>query len=97
MPAEWKLICKIKDIPPLGTRLVPHGLAWQELPGVLLVRRADDEIHARLNTSDGRSYEVRVEDGRIYLDLHELSAPASRAEAALAGTYGVAPLVELRL
>jgi nitrite reductase (NADH) small subunit len=97
MSAEWKLICRIKDIAPLGTRLVPRGLAWQELPGVLLARGADDVIHARLNTSDGRAYEVKVEEGRIYLDLQELSAPASRAEAALAGTYGVAPLVELRL
>lgn len=39
-----------------------------------------------------RRYNVKVEDGKIYLDLLELNAPASRAEAALAGTYGVAPL-----
>ncbi|WGG51319.1 hypothetical protein [Rugamonas sp. DEMB1] len=34
-----------------------------------------------------RSYTVRLEDGRIYLDLEELNEPASRAEAALAGSF----------
>jgi len=97
MPQQWKLICKLKDIPPLGTRLVPRGLAWQELPGVLLERDSGEAIHARLNAHEGRPYKVKVEDGRVYLDLRELGEPASRAEAALAGTYGVSPLVEMRL
>jgi nitrite reductase (NADH) small subunit len=37
-----------------------------------------------------RTYTVKLEDGRIYLDLNELNAPASRAEAALAGAFSVA-------
>jgi nitrite reductase (NADH) small subunit len=133
MPEQWKLICKLKDIPPGGRRHVPRGLAWQELPGVSLVRMADDRVFALLDSCpqtggalsagapvDGtmqcpvhawtinpalgcqgapeqgctRRYSVRLEEGRIYLDLLELNAPASRAEAALAGTYGVAPLVQ---
>lgn len=97
MPQQWKLICKLKDIPPLGTRLVPRGLAWQELPGVLLERDSGEAIYARLNADEGRPYRVKVEEGRVYLDLLELREPASRAEAALAGTYGVSPLVEMRL
>lgn len=97
MPQQWKLICKLKDIPPLGTRLVPRGLAWQELPGVLLERDSGETVYARLNAHEGRPYKVKVEEGRIYLDLAELGKPASRAEAALAGTYGMAPLVEIRL
>lgn len=56
--------------------------------------------HIALDTGDAaapgqgcaRRYTVKVEDGRVYLDLLELNAPASRAEAALAGTYGLAPL-----
>jgi nitrite reductase (NADH) small subunit len=37
-----------------------------------------------------RTYTVKLEEGRIYLDLNELNAPASRAEAALAGAFSVA-------
>lgn len=40
-----------------------------------------------------RRYAVKLEDGKVYLDLNELNAPASRAEAALAGAFGVAPHV----
>ncbi|MBJ7311315.1 hypothetical protein ACFOLJ_14300 [Rugamonas sp. CCM 8940] len=130
MSGQWKLICRLKDLAPLGTRLVPRGLAWQDLPGVLLVRGEDERVLALLVGAphpDGspvrgapagetaaagrrrwhkalalacspqgqegypRSYTVRLEDGRIYLDLEELSEPASRAEAALAGSCGVRP------
>jgi nitrite reductase (NADH) small subunit len=132
MPEQWKLICKVKDIPPGGAHHVPRGLAWQELPGVAVFRTEDDRIFALLDSCPHqgallslgsvqgehvqcplhqwnialetgcavapeqgctRRYSVKVEDGRIYLDLMELNAPASRAEAALAGTYGVAPMV----
>ncbi|WP_338766692.1 nitrite reductase small subunit NirD [Massilia sp. METH4] len=132
MPEHWKMVCKVKDIPPGGAHHVPRGLAWQELPGVAVFRTVDDRIFALLDScphqggplSPGlvsgehvqcprhqwnialetgcavapeqgctRRYAVKVEDGKVYLDLLELNAPASRAEAALAGTYGVAPLV----
>ncbi|MES2743210.1 MAG: Rieske 2Fe-2S domain-containing protein [Pseudomonadota bacterium] len=128
MAEQWKLICKVKDIAPLGVRMVQRGLAWQELPGVALLRGPGDRIvalldrcphkggplaqcmapgadapcalHAwSLDANSGcalapqgaaRSYAVRVEEGKIYLDLAELNAPASRAEAALAGAFSVA-------
>ncbi|SFL48215.1 hypothetical protein [Rugamonas rubra] len=126
MSGQWKLICRLKDLAPLGTRQVPRGLAWQDLPGVLLMRGEDERVVALLEGGpylDGtpvraappsetpaagrrrwnkalalacapqgqegypRSYTVRLEDGRIYLDLEELNEPASRAEAALAGSF----------
>jgi nitrite reductase (NADH) small subunit len=132
MSGQWKLICKLKDVPQDGARLVPRGLAWQELPGVALFRTAEDQVYAVLDNcphqrgslsdhatlgeqiccprhrwnigqedacgatpQDGcaRRYTVKVEDGKVYLDLDELSAPASRAEAALAGSFGVATRV----
>ena len=34
-----------------------------------------------------RTYQVRLQEGRVYLDLSELRAPASREEEALAGAY----------
>ncbi|WP_107876524.1 hypothetical protein [Pseudoduganella sp. UC29_71] len=92
MAEYWKLICKLKDIPPQGVRVVPRGLAWQELPGVAVIRTLDDQVFAILD-GGARHYAVKLEDGRIYLDLNELNAPASRAEAALAGAFGVAPHV----
>jgi nitrite reductase (NADH) small subunit len=92
MAEYWKLICKLKDIPPQGVRVVPRGLAWQELPGVAVIRTLDDQVFAILDGGT-RHYAVKLEDGRIYLDLNELNAPASRAEAALAGAFGVAPHV----
>ncbi len=132
MPEQWKLICKLKDIPQQGARLVPRGLAWQELPGVALFRTDDDQVFAlldicpqqgtplshgtvqggqvccpghqwRISLESGsaagpepvcaRRYAVKLEEGKVYLDMNELSAPASRAEAALAGAFGVAPHV----
>lgn len=96
MAEHWKLICKLKDLLPQSARLVPRGLAWQELPGVAVSRTADDEVIAQLDCSPeqgARRYAVKLEDGKIYLDLNELNAPASRAEAALAGAFGVAPHV----
>jgi nitrite reductase (NADH) small subunit len=97
MPGDWKLICKLKDVPLDGARLVPRGLAWQELPGVALFRSDLESVHAVLDcagveprASNARRYSVKVENCRVYLDLNELSAPASKAEAALAGQFGVA-------
>ena len=97
MSGQWKLICKLKDVPMSGARLVPRGLAWQELPGVALFRTGDEQVHAVLEGGDAdprdspaRRYSVKVENCRVYLDLDELSAPASKAEAALAGQFGVA-------
>ncbi|RFP11938.1 MULTISPECIES: hypothetical protein [unclassified Duganella] len=95
MTGQWKLICKLKDVPMSGARLVPRGLAWQELPGVALFRTGEEQVHAVLACSDvePRRYSVKVEDCKVYLDLDELSAPASQAEAALAGSFGVATRV----
>ena len=97
MSGQWKLICKLKDVPMTGARLVPRGLAWQELPGVALFRTDEEHVHAVLECgaterreSNPRRYTVKVEDCKVYLDLDELSAPASKAEAALAGAFGVA-------
>lgn len=90
MQEHWKQVCRIRDIPATGAYVVPRGLAWQELPGVALSRTADDAIVALLDSPGlpeeaPRHYRVKVEAGRVYLDLAELNAPASRAEAALAG------------
>jgi len=100
MSGQWKLICKLKDVPMSGARLVPRGLAWQELPGVALFRVGEEQVHAVLECADAeprhshaRRYSVKVEDCKVYLDLDELSAPASKAEAALAGSFGVATRV----
>jgi nitrite reductase (NADH) small subunit len=97
MAGQWKLICKLKDVPLDGVRRVPRGLAWQELPGVALFRTGEEHVHAVLEChgvdprySSAHRYSVKVESCRVYLDLAELSAPASKAEAALAGTFGVA-------
>lgn len=129
MSGQWKLICKVKDIPLHGAHVVPRGLAWQELPGVALFRTEADQVHALLDScphqgaplsqgtvvdgqvccprhcwnialdsgcalapQDGcaRKYAVRIDDGKVYLNLDELNAPASKAEAALAGSFGVA-------
>ncbi len=130
MTQQWKMICKVKDVPLVGARVVARGLAWQELPGVALFRTADERVFALLDRcphngcalSQGsvcgervvcprhgwsvelasgcavapdqgctRVYTVKLEDGRVYLDLLELNAPASRAEAALAGAFAVRP------
>lgn len=126
MTERWKPICKIKDIPLLGARLVQRGLAWQELPNVAIFRTADDQVFALLDTlplqggalsrgvvygdqvvcpqrrwsvdlatgccaeGSAKTFSVKLEDGRVFLDIDELSAPASRAEAALAGSFAVA-------
>lgn len=103
MTQQWKMICKVKDVPQVGALVVPRGLVWQELPGVALCRGAGEGIVALLepcpNDADApapgqhgaRSFTVKLEQGRVYLDLAELNAPASRAEAALAGVFGLAP------
>ena len=130
MSQQWKMICKVKDLALGGHRVVQRGLAWQELPGVVVYRSGEDDFHALLDRfpqsggplSQGvlegqwivcprqgwrialasgcagaagqdctRAYSVKVEDGKVYLDMLELNAPASRAEAALAGAFSVTP------
>ena len=100
MSGQWKQVCKLKDVPLDGARIVPRGLAWQELPGVALYRTDEESVFAVLETanveprqSGARRYTVKVEDCKVYLDLAELGAPASKAEAALAGAFGVATRV----
>ena len=132
MSEQWKFICKIKDIPVLGARVVQRGLAWQELPNVAVFRNSEDKIFALLDRcphkggplSQGivfgekvacplhnwnielasgcasapdvgcaKSFSVKVEGDKVFLDLNELNAPASKAEAALAGSFAARPHV----
>ncbi|MDL2354998.1 MAG: hypothetical protein QFF03_07050 [Pseudomonadota bacterium] len=97
MSEQWKIICRVKDIPLAGARMVQRGFAWQELPSVVIFRTDGDNLIALLDrdaseTADGcvKRFKVKVADGQVWLDMTELSAPASKAEAALAGGYGVA-------
>jgi nitrite reductase (NADH) small subunit len=96
MSEQWKVICKVKDIPPQGARMVQRGFAWQELPSVVIFRTGGDNFIALLDrgasAGDGgvKRFKVKVEDGQVSLDINELSEPASKAEAALAGASGVA-------
>ena len=92
MTEQWKQVCKIKDVPHHGVRRVARGFAWQELPGVELTRDDMDRVFAVLE-GGARRYAVKVEDSIVYLDLNELKAPASRAEAALAGELALSPFI----
>jgi nitrite reductase (NADH) small subunit len=83
---SWKAVCRIRDISLYQAHLVQRGLAWQELPGVEVFRTEDDNVVARLE-GGAKHFSVRVEGDKVYLDQDELNAPASRAEAALAGLY----------
>ena len=49
MSQQWKMICKVKDIPVLGSRVVQRGLAWQELPSVAIFRNSEDKVFALLD------------------------------------------------
>ena len=49
MSQQWKMICKVKDIPVLGSRVVQRGLAWQELPSVAIFRNGEDKVFALLD------------------------------------------------
>ena len=49
MSEQWKLICKVVDIPVLGARVVQRGLAWQELPNVAIFRSSEDKVFALLD------------------------------------------------
>jgi nitrite reductase (NADH) small subunit len=84
---SWKAVCRMKDISLFRAHLVQRGLAWQELPGVEVFRTEDDNVVARLEGGGTKHYSVLVEGDKVYLDQEELNAPASRAEAALAGLY----------
>ncbi len=91
MAEQWKAVCRLRDIPLQGAYAVARGLAWQELPGVRVFRSEDDQVVAQLDGGEGRRYAVKVAEGRVYLDQNELNAPASRAEAALAGSFATMP------
>jgi nitrite reductase (NADH) small subunit len=92
MSEQWKVICRVKDNAPQGARVVQRGFGWQELPGVVVFRTQGDNFIALLDrdVSDGgiKRFKVKVDDGQVWLDMRELSEPASAAEAALAGAYG---------
>jgi nitrite reductase (NADH) small subunit len=88
MSQSWKAVCRIRDISMFRAHLVQRGLAWQELPGVEVFRTEDDNVIARLEGGGAKHFTVLVEGDKVYLDQNELNAPASRAEAALAGVHG---------
>ncbi|HEY0063698.1 MAG TPA: hypothetical protein VGC21_16390 [Telluria sp.] len=92
MEPSWKAVCRIRDVLPHKGLRVARGLAWQELPGVDLCHSADGTLRACLEGDAARVYSIRIEGEKVYLDANELNAPASRAEAALAGQLAVAPL-----
>ncbi|MGK5022748.1 nitrite reductase (NAD(P)H) small subunit [Janthinobacterium sp. LB2P10] len=50
MPEQWKMICRLKDMPLARARMVQRGLAWQDLPAVALLRAFDDTVYALLDT-----------------------------------------------
>ncbi|UUZ47095.1 hypothetical protein LP420_26720 [Massilia sp. B-10] len=83
MEPLWKAVCRVRDLSQKAHR-VARGLAWQELPGVQVLRTDDDQVVAYLEGDGARAIRYRVEGDRVLLDLNELNAPASRAEAALA-------------
>jgi len=88
---SWKAVCKVKDISTTQVHRVQRGLAWQELAAVEVFCADDERVLARLEGGGAKYYTVRVEEGRVYLDLNELNAPASRAEAALGDAWSVIP------
>lgn len=133
MSEQWKVICKVADIPMLGARVVRRGREWQELPNVAIFRTEGDKIFALLDRcphkggplSQGivfsdkvacplhnwnidlgsgsaaapdvgcaKRFAVKVENGLVSLDINEVSAPASKAEMALADSFSVATHVE---
>jgi nitrite reductase (NADH) small subunit len=49
MSEQWKMICRLKELPQAGARMVQRGLAWQDLPGVALFHAADDTVYALLD------------------------------------------------
>src|SRR5215207_7271042 len=49
MSEQWKVICKVTDIPVLGARVVKRGLAWQELANVAIFRNGEDKVFALLD------------------------------------------------
>ena len=107
---EWKVICRVEDIPVLGARRVARPVGVD----VAVFRNAEDQVFALLdrcphkggplsdgivhgrkvacplhnwiiNLEDGeatgadkgcaRSFPVKVENGRIYLDMGVAAAP----------------------
>ena len=91
MTQMWKAVCKVKDLMEQRAHTVARGLAWQELPGVQVRWTEDQRVVACLEGGDARTYAVKVEGDKVFLDLNELNAPASRAEAALARHYATTP------
>ncbi|MES2126395.1 MAG: nitrite reductase small subunit NirD [Pseudomonadota bacterium] len=41
-----------------------------------------------------KSFSVKIEEGQVFLDLNELSAPADKAEAALTGSFATSIHIE---
>jgi nitrite reductase (NADH) small subunit len=117
MPIQWKVICKIEDIPVLGARIVHRDAQ----PNVAIFRNSEDKVFALLDRCPHRGgplsqgivfgervacplhnwnidlgsgcadapdegctqkFSVRIDEGQVYLDLAELTAPSDEAAAA---------------
>lgn len=117
---EWKAICRIEDIPVLGSRRVARARGLD----VAVFRTARDEVFALLDRCphkggplsqgivfgqhvacplhnwtiglcDGQAlapdegctpeFSVKVEDGQVYLDAHELATHGTDLERPVAG------------
>ncbi|HEX2603499.1 MAG TPA: nitrite reductase small subunit NirD [Oxalicibacterium sp.] len=115
MSNEWKVICRVDDIPVLGSRVVQR----KDQPNVAIFRNSEDKVFALLDKcphkggplSQGivfgervacplhnwsielnsgcavapdegctQRFAVKVENGEVSLDLHELNAPSDVAK-----------------
>ena len=76
---QWTDILGVNDIPKLGARVVRHGSL-----DIAVFRTADDEVFAMMHSWNieldsgcavapdhgcAREFAVKVEDGRVWLDL----------------------------
>jgi nitrite reductase (NADH) small subunit len=115
MSNEWKVICRVDDIPVLGSRVVQRN----GQPNVAIFRNSEDKVFALLDKcphkggplSQGivfgervacplhnwsielnsgcavapdegctQRFAVKVENGEVALDMHELNAPSDAAK-----------------